>query len=242
MENQPNLKIYIGHDIRESVAYNVAENSILRNTDSSKVEVKPLYIEAFRKSGLLTREIEWRGNQMWCPISDAPVGTEFTFTRFFVPLIETGWVLFMDCDVVVKTDIREIMKYADPKYAVMVVKHDYEPKEELHMVDQIQTKYSRKNWASVMLFNCDHHANKRLTKEVINNWPGRELHALKWLQDEEIGELPPEWNYLVDVNEPMENPKIMHFTLGGPWLNGWEPKESDSHWIKAYDEYVSDIH
>lgn len=220
-------KVYIGYDKREDIAYEVAKHSILSR--SSNTEVIKLDIEDHRDK--LTRIVEWRGNQMWCPISDAPVGTDFTFTRFLIPQLTSGWALFLDCDIVCKADISELFALADTKYAVMVVKHDYEPKEEIHMVDQIQTKYERKNWASVMLFNCDHVANQRLV-DVVNYWPGRSLHGLKWLYDEEIGELPKEWNHLVNVNDDNDDAKILHFTLGGPWLNGWEPAKHDDVWIE----------
>lgn len=218
-------KVYIGFDYREELAYEVAKSSIeLRSQTAEVIKLK------LQEQPLLTRKVEMRGNQMWCPISEAPVGTEFTFTRFLIPHLTEGWALFVDCDIILLDDISKIFELADDKYAVMCVKHDYVPKEEIHMVDQIQTKYARKNWASVMLFNCDHHANNRLTLEAINTWPGRDLHGLRWLKDEEIGELPKEWNHLVDVNEPNPNAKLLHYTLGGPWLQGWERKDSDYNW------------
>lgn len=233
-------KIYLGYDYREELAYKVAEHSIFKNTPgcissnpSQAIEVIKLKLQDLP---LLTRKVEMRGNQMWCPISDAPVGTEFTFSRFLIPYLTKGWALFLDSDIVCTADIAELFELADDKYAMMVVKHNYVPKEEVHMVDQIQTKYARKNWASVMLINCDHPAHNRLTLEVINTWPGRDLHGLKWLNDDEIGELPKEWNHLLDVDPPNPVAKIVHYTLGGPWLSGWEPKASDSLWNKEYQD------
>lgn len=224
-------KVYLGWDYRESLAYDVAEYSILKY--SSNVEIVKLQLSDLP---MLTRKIEVRGNQMWCPISDAPVGTEFTFSRFLIPHLTTGWALFCDSDIVSMDDISKIFELVDDKYAVMVVKHDYEPKEEIHMVDQIQTKYARKNWASIILWNCDHPANKRLTLEKINTLPGRDLHGLRWLEDDEIGELPSQWNHLVDVVPADSNAKILHYTLGGPWINGWKKKDSDEIWNKTLEE------
>ena len=91
-----------------------------------------------------------------------------------------------------------------------------------------------------MLINCDHPANQRLTVDDINAWPGRDLHAFKWLKDEEIGELPLEWNYLVDVSDPekIEEAKILHYTLGGPWIKGWKAKESDRYWLEMRDKFL----
>lgn len=224
----------MGYDYREDLAYKVAKYSIERRTNST--EVIKLKLQDY--PDLLTRKVEMRGNQMWCPISDAPVGTEFTFTRFLIPHLTSGWALFVDCDIICLDDVSKIFDFADDKYAVMCVKHDYVPKEEIHMVDQIQTKYFRKNWASVMLFNCDHPANKRLTLDVINTWPGRDLHGLKWLSDNEIGDLPSVWNHLVDVDYPVDDVKIMHYTLGGPWLNGWKDVDSDKIWKLEYCDFI----
>jgi lipopolysaccharide biosynthesis glycosyltransferase len=178
---------------------------------------------------------------MWCPISNAPQTTEFSTSRFVIPFITKGWALFVDCDIVCKTDIQELFKLADNRYAVMVVKHQQKVGEnEVKMVDQASVYYERKNWSSVMLINCDHPAHRRLTKENLNNWPGRDLHAFKWLNDDEIGELPLEWNYLVDVSDPdkMKDAKILHYTLGGPWISGWQTKDTDKEWINERDKLI----
>jgi lipopolysaccharide biosynthesis glycosyltransferase len=231
--------VYIGYDYREALAYNVAEHSI--KSRSVGVRVQMLRLQDLRS--LIYRKVEMRGNQMWCPISEAPVGTEFTFSRFLIPKMDSGWSIFMDCDIVCVSDIRELFEFINApenqKYAAMCVKHNYVPKEKIHMVDQIQTVYDRKNWASVIAFNCDHEAHRRLSFEDINTWPGRDLHALKWMKDEEIGELPAEWNHLVDVNDPNPGAKILHYTLGGPWIPGWQPKESDNAWIEEYNKFIS---
>lgn len=234
----------MGWDSREVEAYNVAEYTF--KLTSPDVEVIPLKLKELPQ---LTRPIEWRGKQMWCPISEAPQTTEFSISRFLVPqLAKTGWALFCDCDMVCISDVAELFALADEKYAVMVVKHDYEPKDDIHMVDQIQVKIPRKNWASVILWNCDHPSNKKLTLEMINTLPGRDLHQFKWLKDEEIGELPLEWNYLVgvsgsspdtewgyDIKDPI---KLAHYTLGGPWLEGWERQPVDRLWMQAYTMYI----
>jgi len=124
------------------------------------------------------------------------------------------------------------MDHADPSKAVMVVKHDHR-QEGMKMDNQPQQSYPRKNWSSVMLFNCNHSANRRLTVEDVNRRPGRDLHRFYWLHDDEIGELPPEWNWLVGVQPKPKHPKIAHYTLGGPWLPGWRPQEHDDLWLEA---------
>jgi hypothetical protein len=101
------------------------------------------------------------------------------------------------------------------------------------MVNQQQTIYPRKNWSSVMLFNCNHPANRRLTLHDINNRPGRDLHAFYWLHDEEIGTLNPRWNWLVNEQERPLDVAIAHFTNGGPWIAGWIPAPFDDLWLEA---------
>ena len=228
--------IYIGWDSREPLCYDVAKYSIERRS-SWPLSIMPLKLTTLKP--ILDRPIEWRGNQMWCPISNAPQTTEFSITRFLVPFLNfSGWALFCDPDIVCLADIEKLFELADPDYAVMVVKHDYTPTDDFHMVDQIQVKIPRKNWASVILWNCEHEANKRLTLDVVRTWPGRDLHGFKWLKDSEIGSLPLEWNYLVDVYTNTVEPKLLHFTNGGPWLDGWEPLESDQTWNEEYQSFL----
>lgn len=226
------------------MAFNVARHSIVKRT-KHPIQVIPLDLKHL---DILTRPIEHRNGQMWCPISDAPMSTEFAISRFCVPFLQDhGWALFADCDIICWSDIEELFALADDKYAVMVCKHQqqYDPKDSLtpgnpeawkptlKMDAQIQTFYDRKNWSSVILWNCDHPANVRLTREKLNTWPGRDLHAFKWLEDSEIGELPQHWNWLVNVTpgEP-EKKGIWHFTLGGPWFEDWKSSEHDAEWIK----------
>jgi lipopolysaccharide biosynthesis glycosyltransferase len=229
-------KVYIGWDPREAEAYDLAKWSI--NQYSKNVDIKALKLSEIKH--VFNRPIEWRGNQMWCPISQAPQTTEFSTSRFAIPFLTRGWALFVDCDIICKADLSELFALADNKYAVMVVKHKQKIRTEVKMVDQASVYYNRKNWSSVMLINCDHPANERLTVDDINAWPGRDLHAFKWLKDEEIGELPLEWNYLVDVSDPkkIEEAKILHYTLGGPWIKGWQPKESDWPWLQMRDKFL----
>lgn len=233
--SEDKIIVYIGWDSREGLAYDVARHSIMRRTVPKTVYIMPLELEHL--GHILTRPIEQKDGKMWDPISEAHMATEFAISRFTVPFLrKKGWALFADSDIVCLTDIRSLFDLADDKYAVMVVKHKQTKGPDTKMDDQVQTYYSRKNWSSVMLVNCGHEAHKGLTVENLNTWPGRDLHAFKWLKDEEIGELPAEWNYLVDVNKPVDNPKIAHFTLGGPWLAEWKGGSCDQIWL---DELTS---
>ena len=230
--NPPNkLNFYIGFDPRERLAYDVARRSILKRA-SIHTNAIPLELEHLKH--VLTRPIERRDGRMWCPISQAPMATEFAISRFAVPLIQQkGWAVFADCDILCTADIRELLDLADERYAVMVVKHEHKTVNQVKMDNQVQINYSRKNWSSVVLWNCSHSSNRKLTQEVLNTWPGRDLHAFRWLDDGEIGELPRKWNHLVGFY-PEQNPEpgILHYTEGGPWFQDWKGGELDDLWLQ----------
>ena len=183
---------------------------------------------------------------MWDPISEAPMSTEFAISRFLTPLLakqmygeKAGWALFMDCDVLARCNITELFELADKKYAVMCVKHNHKPLEGQKMDGVAQVQYARKNWSSVMLFNCDHPANDKLTVEMINSVPGRDLHRFCWLEDDEIGSLGVEWNYLVGHSPSGVNPKLVHFTDGVPTMPGYENVEYAREFIDRLTEWAS---
>lgn len=249
------LKIYIGWDPREIDAYNVARRSLIRRS-SRPVLITPLVMTDLELAGLLRRPIRRipkgkgllikdgrierrvitaaQSLQMWDEISGAPMATQFANSRFLTPLLaQKGWALFVDCDVVALADPAELFALADPGKAVMCVHHGKLESEGTKMDGQIQTVYNRKNWSSVMLFNCEHPKNKGLTLDLINTRPGRDLHRFCWLDDEDIGELPGEWNWLVGVQPRPPSPKLAHFTLGGPWLPNWQRSQYDDIWLGA---------
>lgn len=188
------------------------------------------------EQGTVTRKITtaaMRGT-LFDDISGAPMSTEFAITRFFVPLLQhRGWALFVDCDVVFLADVAELLGLANNEYAVMCVQHGALDAEGTKMDGQIQLPYKRKNWSSVMLFNCDHPANRRLTLDLLNQAPGRDLHRFCWLDDADIGALPATWNWLVDVQPRPSVPKLAHYTRGGPWLPGWKGAPNDDLWLRA---------
>jgi hypothetical protein len=225
------MKAYIGYDSREPRAYDVAVHSLLRH--SPGVSVTALDERRLRDTGLLCRPTDTRG-QRYDVISNAPASTEFAISRFLTPILaQSGWAMFADSDVVFLTDVRELVSAADPACALMCVKHESAEQSPWKMDGQVQTSYPRKNWSSVMLFNCDHPANKRLTLTDVQTRRGFDLHQFYWLADSEIGALSPEWNWLVGVQPKPANPKIAHFTLGGPFLPGWQETEHDEIWHDA---------
>ena len=215
-------KVFVGYDPREDIAYQVCKHSIARR--NKEVLVRPLVQKELREAGWYTRPVD--------PLSS----TEFTFTRFLIPELcdYKGWALFMDCDMILLTDIQELFDQADEKYAVMCVHHDYTPREGLKMDGQKQSIYPRKNWSSVMLFNCGHPRNKQINSSVVNdtNITGKYLHRFSWLKDSEIGELSHEWNWLTDwYKEPEDGkPKLLHYTEGGPWFENYRDCDYHKEW------------
>ena len=214
------MKVFVGYDPREDIAYQVCKHSIL--TKQPDAEVRPLIQKELRDAGWYTRPV------------DKLASTEFTFTRFLVPELCNfeGWALFIDCDMILTTDIAELFAQADDQYAVMCVQHDYKPKEGTKMDGQTQTVYPRKNWSSAMLINCGHPSNQQLDMDLVNSPEinGAYLHRFSWLKDEEIGELDHTWNYLVGVYDDIEKPKLIHYTEGGPWFENYRNCEFHQLW------------
>lgn len=211
------LRVYIGYDSREPRSYHVAEASLLANA-SQPVSVTPLNAQRLAEHGLLRRPTDTRGQRYDLP-SNAPASTEFAISRFLVPfLAQTGWAVFVDSDVVFLGDVAELFSLADPHYAVQVVQHGKYDTPSTKMNGQANQPYPRKNWTSVMLWNIDHPANKRLSLVDVQERRGFDLHQLYWLHDTEIGELPPQWNWLVGSQGAPDRPRLAHFTNGTPEL------------------------
>lgn len=224
------LKIFIGWDSREDIAFQVCQQSILDHA-SVPVEIVPLKQKSLRKQGLYWRDV------------DKLASTEFTFTRFLLPELTDfkGWALFIDCDFVAVDDVAKLFAQTDNKYAIMCAQHDYTPKEGIKMDGQRQTVYPRKNWSSMMLVNCEHPSNKMLNRALVNNptITGAYLHRFSWLSDNEIGSISHEWNWLVGwYKEPEDGrPKFLHYTEGGPWFPQYEKCEYNHEYYKALASY-----
>jgi hypothetical protein len=211
------IRVLIGFDPREAVAFYVLSHSIQARA-SCPVSIAPLALSQLE--GVLTR------------VRDPLQSTDFSFSRFLAPYLcgFAGWSIFMDCDMLVLDDIVKLYDMRDDHYAVMVVKHRHVPCEQTKFLDQPQSKYEKKNWSSVMLFN-----NARctaLTPEYVNSATGLELHQFKWLSDEgAIGELPSAWNHLVGYDPPRSGVSLVHYTLGGPYFNEYRDCEYAAEWF-----------
>jgi lipopolysaccharide biosynthesis glycosyltransferase len=228
--------LFIGYDPRENLAYEVCAHSVKKRC-SGPLTVQPIKLNDVRAKGLYTRPTEKRGHQLWDVLSDAPMSTEFAISRFLTPLLsQTPWAVFCDCDFLWLDDIAKLFALADEKYAVMCVQHNHKPPEKEKMDGQAQLQYARKNWSSLMLWNCKHPANAALTVDVINRVPGRDLHRFFWLKDEEIGSLPPAWNWLEGHSDPAIHPSVVHYTRGGPWFDHMKNCAYAEEWLKEAEE------
>lgn len=228
------LPVYIGFDQSQRVASEVCEYSILKRA-SIPVLTRHLNLQAVQRNGMFARIWRTENGQRIDLRDGKPFSTDFSFTRFLIPMLDmySGWALFCDGDFLFRADVAELASLADPKYAVMVVKHAHDPSAEKKqkMDGREQTKYRRKNWSSLVLWNCAHHAHRELTINAVNHMPGQWLHAFEWLTDDLIGALPKEWNHLVGVDPPAENIKALHYTLGGPWFEQCRNTPYADEWL-----------
>jgi lipopolysaccharide biosynthesis glycosyltransferase len=217
------LKAFIGWDSREPEAYEVARSSLLRHA-SIDVEVAPIKLQDLVDQEIYTRQV------------DPLASTEFTYSRFFTPLLAgfEGWALFFDCDFLWLDDIAPLLDYCDDDKAVFCVQHDYTPKETAKMDGKVQTQYPRKNWSSFMFFNAAHPSTRQLTPAVINRESGAYLHRMQWAEDPEIGALPTEFNWLEGWNSVDQDgrPRAVHFTRGGPWFEDWQNVDFAKEWLE----------
>ena len=219
------IRVFIGYDSRETVAFGVLAQSINRHA-SAPVAIAPVMLGQLE--GVFRREKN--------PLQS----TEFSFSRFLVPWMcgYEGWAIFMDCDMLMRTDVKKLWDLRDDRYAVQVVKHVHVPKEDTKFLGAVQTKYEKKNWSSVMLMNCA--KCRALTPEFVNAASGLELHQFKWLgNDDLIGAIPSEWNHLVAYDPHREDASLLHFTIGGPWFKEYEDTEYADEWRAEKNRMLS---
>ncbi|MSO64484.1 MAG: hypothetical protein EXQ85_01545 [Alphaproteobacteria bacterium] len=225
-------EVFVGWDRREAEVFDVCAFSMRRRSRAPNLSIQPIKMDDLRARGLYRRPTEMRGGRLWDVISEAPMSTEFSVTRFLTPLLGSeDWVLFCDCDFLWLADVADLFALADPRYAVMCVQHDHRPPEKIKMDNQLQVLYQRKNWSSLMLWNRRHPANRALTVDVVNTVPGRDLHRFHWLADDQIGALPEGWNWLEGHSRSDIDKKAIHYTRGGPWFEGLQISHGDL-WLK----------
>lgn len=228
------IPVYVGYDRREDIAYQVCADSLKRHS-TLPLDIRKIDQAAVRRAGFYDRPCHSEAGQ-WIDDSDGkPFSTDFAFSRFLVPALSLyqGWALFCDCDFLFTDDIAKLWALRNDDYAVMVVKHRHEPVESRKMDGQAQGAYPRKNWSSLVLWNCEHPANARLGAFEVNRRTGSWLHGFSWLEDDQIGEIPPTWNWLSGISAvPSATPKAVHFTLGGPWFEGHQNHPYSHLWLE----------
>ena len=225
------INVYIGYDSRQdrppkynkviNPCYQVCKSSILKN--SNDVNVIPLKLTELIDKGIYYREV------------DPLASTEFTYSRFLVPYLNDfkGIAIFCDSDFLWQCDINDLLEYYNHNNSVMCVQHDYTPKTDTKMDGVVQTSYPRKNWSSLMMFNCEHKDIRNLSVENINTKEAKYLHRMKWT--DKIGEIPMTYNWLEGDYPNNMHPKVIHFTNGGPWHETWDGDYKEN-WLKVYNE------
>jgi lipopolysaccharide biosynthesis glycosyltransferase len=213
------IKIFIGFDPRETVAYHVFCNSLIRRSHQL-LSITPLALNNL--AGYT--EVHSDGSN------------HFTYSRFLVPFLSNfhGWALFMDGDMVVNGDIGELWGMRDSSKAVMCVKHNYKTKQTKKYLGAVNQDYPRKNWSSVVMWNCSHPANSCLTPEYVSKSSGSHLHRFQFLDDELIGSLPIEWNWLPDEFGYNNKAKLLHWTLGTPCFDEYANAEMSGIWHQEH--------
>lgn len=219
------VRVFIGYDPKETVAYHVLAHSILRQA-SMPVSITPIS----RTTLARVYSRERLPNE----------STEFSISRFLVPYLcdYDGIGIFLDCDMLVQADIYELFAHgvANPDMAVLCCQHDYTPSSGVKFLGQPQAVYPRKNWSSVMVFNAQH--CRALTPAYVNTASGLDLHRFHWTTDDQIGALPLDWNWLVGEYGPHAEAKNLHWTLGGPWFSDYALAPHAERWYAERDRML----
>lgn len=209
------INIFIGYDPRESIAYHTCVNSIIRHA-SKPVSITPLALTTMKDY-----------NEQHTDGSN-----QFIYSRFLVPHLMNynGWALFIDGDMLLRDDIHKLWELRDESKAVMVVKHNYQTTSPVKYLGSKNENYPMKNWSSVILWNCNHPLNKSVTPEFVQNASGATVHRFTWLTENDIGELPIEWNWLPDEFGENDNAKLLHYTLGTPCFHDFALTPMANEW------------
>jgi lipopolysaccharide biosynthesis glycosyltransferase len=219
------IPVFVGYDPREAIAYHTCVNSIIRNS-SRPVAIVPVALNLFKEYS----ETHTDGSN------------HFIYTRFLVPYLMDyqGWAIFIDGDMIVRGDIAELWDLKDYTKDVLVVKHDYKTRRSEKYLGNANEDYPRKNWSSVILWNCNAIRNRELTPEFVQQSTGAFLHRFSWIDDERIGQLPAEWNWLDVEYEWNPLAKLVHYTLGTPCFHEFADQGDFSdewHRERIFTEY-----
>ncbi len=209
------ITIVVGFDQRESVAYYTFTQSILEKS-SLPIAFIPLAINTLK-------DYEEK---------HVDKSNDFIYSRFLTPYLNNfqGWAIFADGDMICQADIKDLWDLRDESKALLVVKHNYQTKSHHKYLGNVNENYPRKNWSSLILWNCGHPKHQILTPDFIANQTGKFLHRFSWLDDTDIGELSPEWNWLAIEYPENKNAKLIHYTLGTPCFKDYRNSEMSEIW------------
>lgn len=221
------IRILIGFDQREAVAYHIFCQSVLEKT-SRPVSFTPLALNSLDSY----KETHTDGSNT------------FIYSRFLSPFLcdFQGWAIFADGDMICRDDIAKLWDLRDDSKALLCVKHEYKTKEQKKYLGNKNLDYPRKNWSSLVLWNCAHPKHKILTPEFVSGQTGAFLHRFSWLDDKEIGELPKEWNWLTTEYEDNYDAKLLHYTLGTPCFEDYWDAEMSDEWHNCYSRSQDGMH
>jgi lipopolysaccharide biosynthesis glycosyltransferase len=213
------IPIFVGYDPREAVAYHTCVNSIIRQA-SRPVAIMPLALNLFEDY----KETHTDGSN------------HFIYSRFLVPHLMnySGWAIFIDGDMIVRDDIVKLWELQELNKDVMVVKHNYQTKMAEKYLGAKNENYPRKNWSSVILWNCSSYPNRKLTPQFVQKATGAELHRFTWIDDDRIGSLPIEWNWLPDEFGANPDAKLLHYTLGTPCFHEFADTPQGDEWHREH--------
>ena len=214
VQHEVMIPVFVGYDPREAIAYHTFCNSVLRRS-SEPVSFVPL---AQNILGMGQRD----------------GATQFTYSRFLVPWLMRyqGWAIYADGDMVCLDDVAKLWALRDSfGKALHVVKHDYQTKAHRKFLGNENRDYPRKNWSSLILWNCGHFTAQRLTPQYVEKSTGEHLHRFEWVRDEEIGELPVEWNWLAGEYPENKDAKLIHYTLGTPCFEEYSESDHAENWM-----------
>ena len=222
MQKHNTTDVYVGYDDIQPVAYHVFCNSLIRNA-KKPLNIHPLY----------TKNLESIYTETHTDMSNT-----FIYSRFLVPFLNgyEGYAIYADGDMIVNADISELLDLIDPNDAVSVVKHDYKTTLHTKYCGAPNEDYPRKNWSSVIVWNCGHPDNAILTPEFVASSTGKQLHRFTWIDDSDIGELPIEWNWLAGEYEAREDAKLIHYTLGTPCYEDFIKTSLADGWHTEYND------
>ena len=213
------VDIVVGFDQREAVAYHAFTQSVIEKS-SIPIRFLPLNINSLTNY----KETHEDGSN------------EFIYSRFLVPYLMNfkGWAIYADGDMVCLEDIKKLWNLRDNKYAIQVVKHDYKTKIKNKYWGNKNENYPRKNWSSLILWNCEHKSHKVLTPDFIQKQKGAFLHRFNWIKDSEIGDINKEWNWLAMEYEEKQDINLIHYTIGTPCFEEYQNSSLASYWKTSF--------